>query len=79
MTDIQDVDAKINETIDVAAHSFKDETEANYQKFQDAAWEHLASIGFKYVFINVPPLEEVDALQERLDRHGLKVAVVRGD
>ena len=52
---------------------------ANYQKFQDAAWTHLPSIGFKYVFVNVPSPDQVDALKERLDEHGLKVAVIRGD
>jgi L-ribulose-5-phosphate 3-epimerase len=52
---------------------------ANYQKFQDAAWSHLPSIGFKYVFLNVPTPDQVDALKQRLDRHGLKVAVIRGD
>ncbi len=51
---------------------------ANYQKYQDAAWTHLSSIGFKYVFVNVPLPEEVDVLKERLDQHGLKVVVVRG-
>ncbi len=52
---------------------------ANYQKFQDAAWTHLPSIGFKYVFVNVPPPDQVDALKQRLDQHGLKVAVIRGN
>jgi sugar phosphate isomerase/epimerase len=52
---------------------------ANYGKFQDAAWEHLPSIGFKYVFINVPAPEEVPDIKARLQKHGLKVAVVRGN
>ncbi len=34
MIDVQDVDVKINEVVDVSTLSFKDETEARYQKFQ---------------------------------------------
>ena len=34
MADIRDVDAKINELIETATISFKDENEARYQKFQ---------------------------------------------
>ena len=52
---------------------------SNYQKYQDSAWAHLPSIGFKYVFVNVPPPDQVESLQKRLAEHGLKVAVVRGD
>lgn len=52
---------------------------ANYGKFQDAAWAHLPSIGFKYVFMNVPSPEEVPDIKARLDKHGLKLAVIRGN
>ena len=52
---------------------------ANYKQYQDSAWAHLPTIGFKYLFINVPPPEEVEALKKRLARHGLAVAVIRGD
>jgi len=51
---------------------------ANYQEFQDAAWTHLPSIGFEYVFINVPSPDLVEAVRRRLAEHGLSVAVLRG-
>ena len=52
---------------------------ANYKQFQKAAWSHLSSAGFKYVFMNVPRPQQIEAAQEQLDKHGLKVAVLRGD
>jgi L-ribulose-5-phosphate 3-epimerase len=52
---------------------------ANYGEFQDSAWTHLPSIGFKYVFMNVPRPEELAEVKKRLADHGLKVAVIRGD
>ena len=52
---------------------------ANYGKFQDAAWAHLPSIGFKYVFMNVPAPQEVPDIKARLNKHGLKLAVIRGN
>ena len=51
---------------------------ANYGKFQDAAWTHIQSLGVKYVFMNVPAPDEVDAVTERLAAHGLTVVVMRG-
>ncbi len=52
---------------------------ANYGKFKDAAWQHLPSIGFKYVFMNVPAPEEVADIKSRLQKYGLKLAVIRGN
>jgi sugar phosphate isomerase/epimerase len=52
---------------------------ANYKQFQEAAWEHLPSIGFQYVFIRVMPPDQIEATKRRLAQHGLKVAVIRGD
>ena len=52
---------------------------ANYGKYQDAAWTHLPTIGFRYVFVNVMPPEEIEATKKRLAEHGLKIAVIRGD
>ena len=52
---------------------------ANYGEYQDAAWEHMPSVGFKYVFMNVPEPEQVGALKQRLADHGLQVAVLRGE
>ena len=51
----------------------------SYGKFQDAAWEHLPSIGVHHLFLPVPKPEEVDALMQKLQKHGLKALVVRGD
>ena len=52
---------------------------ANYRQFQEAAWSHLPTIGFRYVFINVPPPDQIQAVKQRLSQHGLSVAVIRGD
>ncbi len=52
---------------------------ANYGKYQDAAWSHLPSIGIRYVFMNVPAPDEVEAAQKRLAEHGLTAMVMRGN
>jgi len=52
---------------------------ANYGPYQDGALAHLQSIGVKYVFMNIPKPEEVQATRKRLKDHGLKALVVRGD
>ena len=52
---------------------------ANYYKYQDTALPHIATCGFKYVFMNIIPPAEIDATTKRLAEHGLKVAVFRGD
>ena len=51
----------------------------SYGKFQDAAWEHLPSIGVHNLFLPVPKPEEVDGMMQKLDKHGLKALVIRGD
>lgn len=51
----------------------------SYGKFQDAAWEHMAQIGLKYVFLNIPARNEVEKTRQRLTEHGLTVLVLRGD
>jgi sugar phosphate isomerase/epimerase len=51
----------------------------SYGKFQDAMWEHLPGIGVHNLFLPVPKPEEVDALMQKLEKHGLKALVVRGD
>ncbi len=51
----------------------------SYGKFQDAAWEHLPAIGVHHLFLPVPKPEAVDALMQKLDKHGLKALVIRGD
>ncbi len=51
---------------------------SNYGEYQDAAWEHLPSIGIKYVFINIPEPQRVEDTMERLAEHGLTVVVMRG-
>jgi sugar phosphate isomerase/epimerase len=52
---------------------------ANYREYQDDAWEQLPAIGIKYVFMNVPAPEQVDAVMKQLADSGLKAAVLRGD
>jgi len=51
----------------------------SYGKFQDAAWEHLPGIGVHYLFLPVPKPEEVDGMMQKLEKHGLKALVMRGD
>lgn len=50
-----------------------------YGKFQDSAWTHLPSIGVKYVFLNVPAPDQVEAMKKRLTENGLTVVVLRGE
>lgn len=52
---------------------------ASYGKFQDAAWNHLPSIGVKYLFMNVPKASEVDATLQKLTEHHLTALVMRGN
>jgi sugar phosphate isomerase/epimerase len=51
----------------------------SYGKFQDAAWAHLPSIGVHYLFLPVPKPEEVDGMMQKLEKHGIKALVMRGD
>lgn len=51
---------------------------ANYGKFEADAWSHLPAIGIHYIFLNVPPADQVDAVRQKLAQSGLKVAVLRG-
>lgn len=52
---------------------------ASYGKFQEAAWTHLPSIGVRYVFINAPAADQIEATNKRLAEHGLTAVVMRGD
>ena len=51
----------------------------SYGKFQDAAWEHLPGIGVHHLFLPVPKPEDVDGMMQKLEKHGLKALVIRGD
>jgi len=52
---------------------------ASYGRFQDIAWTHLPSIGVRYVFMNVPPPDQIEAVKKRLATHGLAAMVLRGE
>jgi len=52
---------------------------ASYGDYQDAAWEHLPSIGVKYVFLNVPKPDEVETTLQKLSDHDLTPLVMRGE
>ncbi|MBP7936854.1 MAG: sugar phosphate isomerase/epimerase [Phycisphaerae bacterium] len=52
---------------------------ASYGRFQDIAWTHLPSIGVRYVFMNVPPPDQVEVVKQRLAKHGLAAMVLRGE
>jgi sugar phosphate isomerase/epimerase len=51
----------------------------SYGKFQDAAWDHLPRIGVHHLFLPVPKPEEADGMMQKLEKHGLKALVIRGD
>lgn len=51
----------------------------NYGKHQDEGFAHLRTLGLRYVFIPLPPLKEVDAVQKKLAANGLKTLVARGE
>src|SRR3954452_5686420 len=51
---------------------------ASYGKYQDAAWDHLPSIGVHHVFMSIPKPEEVPSIQKKLNAHRLKPLVIRG-
>ncbi len=51
---------------------------ASYGKYQDAAWNHLPSIGVHHVFLSVPEPGEIAAVQQRLNAHHLRPLVMRG-
>jgi len=51
---------------------------ASYGKYQDAAWNHLPSIGVHHVFLSVPEPGEIAAVRQRLDAHRLTPLVMRG-
>jgi L-ribulose-5-phosphate 3-epimerase len=52
---------------------------ASYYDAADEALAHAASCGFKYVFMSIIKPEEIEATKADLAKHGLKVAVFRGD
>ncbi|MEN6458852.1 MAG: sugar phosphate isomerase/epimerase family protein [Thermoguttaceae bacterium] len=51
----------------------------NYGRFQDAAWNHLPTLGMHYVFLAAPSAKELPALQKRLAESRLRPLVLRGD
>ncbi len=51
----------------------------SYGNFQESAWTHLPAIGVKYIFIPVPPADQVADVIKKLNDHNLKVLVMRGE
>lgn len=51
----------------------------SYGKYEDAAFDHLQSIGVHYLFMAVPAADQVDATMARLKEHGLTPLVLRGN
>jgi len=51
----------------------------SYGNYQESAWTHLPSIGVKYLFISVPPADQVADMIKKLNEHNLKVLVMRGE
>ncbi len=52
---------------------------SSYGKYEESAWTHLPSIGVKYIFISVPPADQVTEIMKKLNEHNLKVLVMRGE
>ena len=50
---------------------------ASYQKFAGGAFEHLASIGVRWVEVSADP-PNLDNVKAELDSHGLRAATVQG-
>lgn len=50
----------------------------SYQKFRDAAYAHLPSIGVTHVEIPAPAPDEIEAVRAKLTRHGLSASSVMG-
>lgn len=51
----------------------------SYGNYQESAWTHLPSIGVQYLFISVPPADQVADMMKKLNDHNLKVLVMRGE
>lgn len=51
---------------------------ANYGPYEEAGYAHIHALGIKYVFINVPAAEKVEAVQATLRRFELTPLVMRG-
>jgi sugar phosphate isomerase/epimerase len=51
---------------------------SSYGKYEEAAWQHLPSIGVHHVFLGVPEPGEIADVQQRLSDHELKPLVMRG-
>ena len=51
----------------------------SYAPFVALAYEHLASLGIRYVEIPVPKADELDATRAVLQRHGLCASSLHGD
>lgn len=51
----------------------------SYGKYEEMAWTHLPNIGVKYIFISVPPADQVADMMKKLNEHNLKVLVMRGE
>lgn len=51
---------------------------ANYGPYEEDGYAHVKSLGVRYVFIPVPPADEVKAVEQKLAAHGLQALVMRG-
>jgi len=52
---------------------------ANYGPFAASAWAHLPSIGVRYVFMDAPASDQVDAVRQRLAQCSLTPVVLRAN
>jgi sugar phosphate isomerase/epimerase len=50
----------------------------SYGDYQDAAWTHLPALGVKYLFMQTPSPDQVDAVISKLKANKLEALVLRG-
>jgi sugar phosphate isomerase/epimerase len=51
----------------------------SYAPFLGLAYEHLASLGIRYVELRLPPPEALDATRAELERYGLSASSLHGE
>jgi inosose dehydratase len=51
---------------------------AGYGPFQEKAWEHLPSLGIRYIEAKIPPTDQVDTLRSRCATAGLQPVCLQG-
>ncbi len=51
---------------------------AGYGPYQEKAWEHLPSLGIRYIEAKIPPADQIDDFRHRCNNAGLKPVCLQG-